>query len=76
MCETWVSIVRRDSNSLAAISGFDSPASSSAAILVSVGVRPSHLPRARRLFATGPRMPCARKPACSLATSAAAPSEP
>ena len=42
MCETWVAIVRRDSNSLAAISGFDSPASSSTAILVSVGVRLSH----------------------------------
>jgi hypothetical protein len=48
MCETWVSIVCRDSNSLAAISGFDSPASSSSAILVSVGVRPSYL-RVRRL---------------------------
>ena len=42
MCETWVAIVRRDSNSLAAISGFDNPASTSAAILISVGVRLSH----------------------------------
>jgi hypothetical protein len=38
MCETRVAIVRRDSNSLAAIPGFDSPAPTSAAILVSVGV--------------------------------------
>jgi hypothetical protein len=57
MRETWVAIVRRDSNSLAAISGLDSPASTSAAILVSVGVRHSY------------------PTACSLATSAAAPSE-
>ena len=35
-------MVRRDSNSLAAISGLDSPASTSPAILVSVGVRLSH----------------------------------
>jgi hypothetical protein len=70
MCETWVAIVRRDSNSLAAISGFDSPASTSAAILDSVGVRLSHPLRACRFFTSG-----RWKPACSLATSAAAPSE-
>ena len=48
MCETWVAIVRRDSNSVAAISGFDNPASTSAAILVSVGVRLSHPPACNR----------------------------
>ena len=48
MCETWVAIVRRDSNSVAAISGFDNPASTSAAILVSVGVRLSHPPPCNR----------------------------
>src|SRR5213078_3939117 len=39
MWETWVATVRRDSNSLAAISGLDSPSPTSAAILVSAGVR-------------------------------------
>ena len=39
MWETWVATVRRDSSSLAAISGLDNPSSTNAAILISVGVR-------------------------------------
>jgi len=57
MRETWVAILRRGSNSMAAISRLDSPAPASPAILVPVGVRLPHVS------------------ACSLATSAAAPSE-
>ena len=76
MCETWVATVRRESNSRAAISGLDSPSSTNAAILISVGVRLSQPLRACRCLACGPRrMPWARNAACSRATSAAAPSE-
>ena len=39
MRETRVAIVRRHGNSVAAISGLDSPSPASSAILVSVGVR-------------------------------------
>src|SRR5215467_15545321 len=48
MCETWVATVRRESSSLAAISGLDMPSSTSLATVVSVGVRlsqPLHLPK-------------------------------
>src|SRR5215468_9540917 len=55
MWETWVATVRRDSNSLAAISGLDRPSPTSAATLVSVGVRLSQPLLARRCFACGPR---------------------
>src|SRR5215831_6965206 len=47
MWETWVATVRRESSSLAAISGLDMPSSTSLATVVSVGVRlsqPLHLP--------------------------------
>ena len=61
MWETWVATVRRDSSSLAAISGLDSPSTTSAAILVSVAVRLSQPLRACRCLACGPRrMPWAR----------------
>ena len=74
MCETWVAIVRRDSNSVAAISGFDNPASTSAAILVSVGVRLSHplAPAVLRVRAAADACAGSRR----AGTSAAAPSEP
>jgi anti-sigma regulatory factor (Ser/Thr protein kinase) len=55
MWETWVATVRRDRNSLAAISGLDIPPSTSAAILVSAGVRLSQPLRACRCFVCGPR---------------------
>ncbi len=55
MCETWVATVRRDSSSLAAISGLDSPSSTNAAILISVAVRLSQPLRACRCLACGPR---------------------
>src|SRR6266702_1448932 len=72
MWETWVATVRRDSSSLAAISGLDNPSSTNAAILISVAVRLSQPLRARRCLACGPRrMPWARNVACSRATSAA-----
>ncbi len=74
MWETWVATVRRDSSNLAAISGFDSPSSTNAAILISVAVRLSQPLRARRCLACGPRrMPWARNVAWSRAASAAAP---
>ncbi len=39
MWETWVATVRRDSSSLAPISGLDSPFDTNAVILISAGVR-------------------------------------
>jgi hypothetical protein len=48
MCETWVATVRRDTSSLAAISGLDKPSSTSVAILLSVAVRLSQPLRACR----------------------------
>src|SRR5579859_1640029 len=55
MWETWVATVRRDSSSLVAISGLDRPSTTSAATLVSVGVRLSQPLRAWRCLACGPR---------------------
>ncbi len=55
MWETWVATVRRDSSSLAAISGFDNPSSTKAAIFISVAVRLSQPLRACRCLACGPR---------------------
>ena len=55
MLDTWVATVRRDSSSLAAISGLDSPSATNAAILISVAVRLSQPLRARRCLACGPR---------------------
>ena len=53
MWETWVATVRRDRNSLAAISGLVNPPSTNAAILVSAGVRLSQPLRACRCLACG-----------------------
>ena len=65
MWETCVATVRRDSSSLAAISGLDSPSSTNAATLTSVGVRLSQPLSARRCLECGPRlMPWARNAAC------------
>jgi hypothetical protein len=76
MWETWIATVRRDSTSLTAISGLDSPSATKAAILISVGVRLSQPLRACRCLARGPRrMPRARNAASSRAASAAAPRE-
>ena len=61
MWETWVATVRRDSSSLAVISGLDNPSCTNAAILISVAVKLSQPLRARRCLACGPRrMPWAR----------------
>src|ERR1700727_1789796 len=54
MWETWVATVRRDSISRAAISGFDNPSWTNAAILISVAVRLSQPLFARRRLACGP----------------------
>ena len=70
MCEAWVATVRRDTSSLAAISGLDKPSSTSVAILISVAVRLSQPLRACRCSPRGMRW--ARDVAWSRSTSAVA----
>lgn len=53
MLETWVPMVREDTISLSAICGLDRPCATSAATLISVGVRLSQPLRARRWLTRG-----------------------